>query len=167
MWWYLFSFSWLEMCVPSDMITGLFSFSCTLCVVSACLSVSCLAQEALPTAVPKLIVLHRSEEGPGTFLGELASFNLSCTAVNYQGSWPAQRPRCWLAVGGEGGVRVGCGTWGKGSWLSAHQTRVCARSSACQIPPSEKELWKMLRRSLLTLISLGLCPGVKCYVVLD
>lgn len=37
--WYLFSFSWLEICDPSDMITGLFSFSCTLYVVCACLSV--------------------------------------------------------------------------------------------------------------------------------
>lgn len=94
------------MCALSDMITGLFSFSCTLRVVHACLSVCCLAQEELPTAVPKLIALHRFLRRAWHLLGELASFNLSCTAVNYQGSYPAQWLWCWLRVGGKGGSEL-------------------------------------------------------------
>jgi len=115
------------------------------CVVCACLSVSCLAQETLPNAVPKLIVLHGSSKGAGTFLGELASFNLSCAAVNYQGSQPAQWRWCWLGAGGERGVRAGCLPcgWGrahqsfrlKGSWLESQKTQVCVGNLVHQIPP--------------------------------
>lgn len=37
--WYLFSFSWLEMCPPSDMITGLFfSLAPSVLFVPVCLS---------------------------------------------------------------------------------------------------------------------------------
>lgn len=175
--WYLFSFSWLEMCVPSDMITGLFSFSCTLYVVCACLSVSCLAQEALPTAVPKLIMLHR-------FLRR------ACHLFRWIGLFQLELYRCELprvvacpvtvmlagSRRGRGGVRAGCAAWGsgkgrpvfsrEGQLVRGQKTQVCAGSSVCQIPPSEKDLCKTLRLSLLPLTSLGLCPGVKCYVIL-
>lgn len=154
--WYWLAFSWLELGVPSDMITGLFSFSCTLCVACACLSVSCLAQEALPSAVPKLILLHRSEERPGTFIGESASFNLSCTAVNHSlaGSRRGRR-----------GVRAGCGPWARGWARQAFQakgngldTNICVANSVPQIPLSEEELRKMFSLSPLPHVSFRLCP---------
>lgn len=112
-------------------------------------------------------MLHGSSDRPGTFLGELASSNLSCAAVNYQGSQPAQ----WHW---ERGVKAGCLPWAwgqahqifplKGSWLESQNTQVCVENSVHQIPLSEKELWSVFSLSLLPLILLGLCRGVEYYV---
>lgn len=160
--WYWLAFSWLELGVPSDMITGLFSFSCTLCVACACLSVSCLAQEALPSAVPKLIVLHRSEERPGTFIGESASFNLSCTAVNHSlaGSRRGRRGKGWLWPLGSGMGTPGLSS--KGPWVRwPEDTNICVGNSVHQAPLSEEELRKMFSLSPLPHVSFRLCPAVK------
>lgn len=81
------------------MSTGLFSFSCTLCVARACLSVCLLSSSAKTNCVTGL----KKDLAP--FLGEWASFNLSCTELPRIVPWPVtdvgwqqggRRGKSWL-----------------------------------------------------------------------